>query len=171
MDNLIKRLEKRGWNKKEINKALKIIKKAKQSKTKEGLFLEKRVYWILLAVIITANYSISVALMPILATLKGGIIYAIIIGLGLVFGLLFELVIRSIEHLNKRHHIILAILIPLIAFTNILVISSVSNDISQILELKVVQNNFLVGFVYSIFFVLPYIIYRFILKIEYYSKE
>ena len=129
MENLVNRLEKRGWSKKEIINTINIIRKAKHNKTQENLFLEKRIYWILLAVIIVANFAISVALIPILMTLNGALLYFIIILLGIIFGLLFELVIRSIEHLEKKHHLLLVILIPLIALINVFVISNISNKL------------------------------------------
>lgn len=171
MRNLIKRLEKRGWNKKEISKAVGIIQNAKQNKSKDISFIEKRIYWILLVVIIVANFAISVALIPILITLKGMLLYFVLGLLGIIFGLLFELVIRSIEHLEKKHHVFLAILIPLIALTNILIVLNISNKLAFTLGLKNIQNSIMIVFIYSASFVLPYIIYRFILKIEYYAKE
>ena len=171
MENLRKRLEKRGWQKQEIEKAIGIIKKAKQNKTKESLFLERRIFWILLIVVIAANFAISVALMPLLIALKGFALYFVIVVLGIVFGLVFELVIRSIEHLESRHHLVLAVLIPLIALANVLLISGLSNDLALRLDLQNIHSSFIIGLVYAISFALPYLIYRFILKIEYYAKE
>lgn len=171
MKNLIRRLEKKGWEKKEISKAVGIIHNAKQLKTPESRFLEKRVYWILLFAIVAANFAISVALIPVLMALSGAMLYLIIIMLGIVFGLLFELVIRGIEHLEKRHHILLAILIPLIALANVFVISKISNDLAGTLQLTNFQNPVLISITYAASFVLPYIIYRFVLKIGYYAKE
>ena len=171
MKNLVKRLEKRGWSKKEISKAVTIIKKAKQDKPEDVKFLDKRIYWILLAVVIAANFAISVALIPILMALRGFLLYFVVSTSGIVFGLLFELVIRSIEHLEKKHHLLLAILIPLIAIVNIFVITRVSNNLAATLNLTNFQNSLIVAIVYAVSFVSPYIIYRFILKIEYYAKE
>lgn len=171
MRNLVNRLEKSGWSKKEIIKAVNIIKNAKHKKTKENLFLEKRVYWILLAVIITANFAISIALMPILIALKGMFLYFVIVVLGVVFGLLFELVIRSIEHLETRHHMFLAFLIPAAALINIFIIARISNNLASKLSLKNFQNPVMIALIYATSFVMPYIIYRFALKIEYYAKE
>ena len=171
MDNLIKRLEKRGWNKKEIKKAVGIIKNAKENKPEDTRFLEKHIYWILLIVIIAANFAISISLIPILMALNGMALYLIIIVLGIIFGLLFELVIRGMEHLEKRHHIFLVVLIPLIALINIFVITNVSNNLIKTLNLKNAQISIIVAAVYAVSFVLPYIIYRFILNIEYYAKE
>ena len=170
MENLKKRLEKRGWEKNEIEKGVSLIKKAKQNKTKENLFLERRVYWILLIIIITANFTISAALMPLLIALSGFGLYFVIIVLGIIFGLAFELVIRTIEHLEKTHHIVLALFIPLTALANVFVISWLSNDIALGFGLKNFHSPLMVGLAYAVSFVLPYFVYRFILKREYYSK-
>ena len=171
MQNLLKRLEKRGWNKKDISKTVEIIHNAKRLKTPEAVFLQKRIDWILLVIIIVANFAISIALIPILMTLSGITLYFIIVILGIVFGLLFELLIRSIEHFEKKHHIFLAILIPLIALANVFITSKISNDLTKILQLTNFNNPIIIAFVYAVSFVLPYIVYRFILKIEYYAKE
>ena len=171
MQNLIKRLEKKGWTRRDINKAVKIINNTKQNKSKSSLAFDRNVYWILLAVIIIANFAISIALVPALVGLKGIFLYIVMGVLGIIFGLLFELVIRSIEHLEKKRHIILAILIPLAALTNIFIISGLSNNLIKALNLTNSHNSVMIGLVYSASFVLPYIIYRFVLKIEYYSRE
>ncbi|MBI2101746.1 hypothetical protein HYT53_03985 [Candidatus Woesearchaeota archaeon] len=171
MENLVKRLEKKGWRKKEIVRAVGIIRDAKQNKPHDIKFLEERIYWVLLAVIITANFAISIALIPVLVALNGAFLYLVLMVLGIVFGLLFELVIRSIEHLEKKHHLLLAVLIPLIALANAFVISNMSNNLMSKLSLANLHNSIVIALVYSVSFVLPYIVYRFVLKIEYYAKE
>ena len=171
MYNLIKRLEAKGWSKKDIIEAVDIIKNAKENKTKASLFLEKKIYWILLVIISVANFAIAVALIPILIALNGFVLYAIIIIIGVVFGLIFEIVIRSMEHLEKKHHIFLVLLIPSIALVNVFFMASMSNTLSKILSLRNIQNQTIISLIYAASFVLPYIVYRFILKIEYYAKE
>jgi len=171
MHNLIKRLEKKGWEKEEISKAVGIIEGVKRNKSRNLIFLEKHIYWILLVVIVTANFAISIALMPLLIALSGAFLYFTIFFIGIVFGLLFELVIRSVEHLEKRHHLILSVFIPLTALVNIFVISGISNNLAIELSLTNIHIPIVVGLVYAASFVLPYIIYRFVLKIEYYAKE
>jgi len=171
MQNLIKRLEKRGWNKKEVSKAVGIIKNAKQDRGNGIIFLEKRIYWILLIVIIVANFAISVSLIPILIALKGMLLYIVLIITGGTFGLLFELVIRSIEHLEKKHHVILAILLPVIALVNVFMMSRISNGLMEELSLTNLHNSIVIALVYAAAFVVPYLVYRFILKKEYYLTE
>ena len=170
MQNLVERLEKRGWGKKEIIKAVEIIRNAKQNKGKDTLFIERRIYWILLIITVVANFAVSVALIPILMSLEGIFLYFIIIILGIVFGLLFELVIRSIEHLEKKHHQLLAMFIPLAALANAFVISKISNNLISTLGFANIHNSMAIAVVYAASFVLPFIVYRFVLKIEYYSK-
>ena len=171
MHNLRRRLEKRGWTAKEIDKAVRIINDAKREKTKDARFLEKRIYWMLLAIITIANFAIAVSLMPILVALNGVFLYVVIVTMGGIFGMLFELVIRGIEHLQKKHHALLAFLVPIIALCNIWIIFNISNDIGLMLGLRNVHNIVLVSIVYAASFTLPYIVYRFILKIGYYAKE
>ena len=171
MENLKKRLEKRGWKNNEIEKAVGIIAKAKQNKTKENLFLGKRIFWILLIILIASNFAVSVALMPLLIALSGAALYFIIMVLGLIFGLAFELVIRTIEHLEYRHHLFLAVFIPLTALINAFIISGLSNDLAAGLSLQNSHSPLAVGLVYAVSFVLPYMVYRFVLKREYYARE
>lgn len=171
MRNLVDRLEKRGWGRKDIIKAVEIIKKAKKDKPKEIKFLDERIYWILLTIMVAANFAISVAIMPLLIALKGIFLYFILIVLGIVFGLLFELVIRSIEHLEKQHHVFLAFLIPLTALANVFVISNISNNLARTLNLTNAHNSIIIAIVYAVSFVLPYVAYRFVLQIGYYVKE
>ena len=171
MENLIKRLEKRGWSGKEIEKAVGIIQDAKQNKSKASLFLEKRIYLLLLIIILASNFAVSIAMVPLLIALNGMALYFLIVVLGIIFGLLFELVIRSVEHLEKKHHIMLAFLIPITALINIFIISGLSNGLTGKLNLRNTHTPIIIALVYAVSFVLPYIIYRFVLKMEYYAKE
>lgn len=171
MRNLVDRLEKKGWSRKDIIRTVESIKNAKKNKPRDIIFIERRIFWILLIIIIASNFAVSVALLPLLVALRGALLYFAIIILGLFFGLLFELVIRSMEHLEKHHHLFLAFLIPLAALANIFIISTVSNNLARELNLANIHNPIMISIAYSVSFVLPYIVYRFILKIGYYVKE
>ena len=170
MHNLVDRLEKKGWSRKDIIRTVETIKNAKKKQPKDIIFIERRIFWILLITIIAANFAVSVALLPLLVALKGALLYIIIIILGIIFGLLFELVIRSMEHLGRQHHIFLAFLIPIIALMNIFIMSRISNRLAQSLGLANAHNPVVMSIVYSASFALPYIISRFVFKIGYYAK-
>ena len=171
MHNLETRLLRKGWNKKDLDKAIKIIKSAKKNKEPHTVFLEKKIYWVLLIVIVTANFAISIGLLPLLIVLHDYILYSVILMIGVMFGLVFELVIRSIEHLEKKHHLFLAFLIPASALISAFIISKISNDVVSKLGISNYHAPIVIALVYALSFVAPYILYRFVFKIEYYAKE
>ena len=162
MQNLIKRLEKRGWKKKDISKAVSIIKSSKRNKESHKIF------WVIcvLGVVLTITYAISFLLDFLLVFLNGFFMYAIIFALGISFGLLTEISVRSIEQLEKKHHFFLAIAIPLVSFIAIFFFILNSNLFARIKE---INDSAIVSLVYSFSFAMPYLVYRFIFKKEYYS--
>ena len=170
MQNLIKRLEKKGWKRQEIIRAVSLIQEAKRNKTEESLFLGKRIYWVLLAIIVTANFAIAVSIIPLLLALKGFGLYFIIAAIGFVFGVLFEVVIRSIEHLETGHHIALAAIIPVTAIISGFLITGFSNEMSSAFRIKNFHEPFAVALAYAASFSLPYIACRFVMKRGYYSE-
>ncbi len=171
MKNQIKMLEKRGWSKEEINKALNIIHNAKQIKTPETRFLEKRTYWILLVIIAIANFAISISIIPILIAIHGLFLYFLMAFFGIAFGFLIEIVIRSIEHLERKHHAFLVFFVPFTALLNIFFIIKVSNQLATTLNPENIHDPLTIALVYAASFVLPYIFYRFVLKIDYYAEK
>mgnify|MGYP001394090211 CR=1 FL=1 len=161
MEGIKNYLVEKGWNKKDINKTLKIIEKAKKSKSPQIKALDKFVYWFSLLIAVIGNLIISISLIPILLVLKGVSLYIVVITLGLSFGLLFELLVRGIENLDVKHHLFLGIIIPVIAVINFFVIS---NSLEELIGLKNPQDPIIVGSVYTIAFMLPYISYQIFLK-------
>ena len=154
-------LIKKGWSKKDINKTVKIIEKAKKNKHPKIKLLDKYIYWICLVFVIGANCIIAVALIPELVTLKGLILYLVIITLGISFGLLFELLIRTIEHLKTEHHLFLGIIIPILALINFII---VAKNTKILIGIENPQNPITIGAIYAIAFMLPYIFYQIFLK-------
>ena len=100
MEEIKNKLVEEGWKKRDINKTIRIIEKAKENKHPKIKLLDKTVYWFSLLIAIVGNLIISISLIPVLLALKGQQLYFIIIVLGISFGLLFELLIRTIENLK-----------------------------------------------------------------------
>ena len=161
MKSLEKRLAEKGWAKKDIAKAINLIEKAKQNKHPKIKLLDKAVYWLSLLIAIIGNLVISVALVPFLLVLSSFQLYAILIVIGISFGLLFELLLRKIENLAARHHIFLGILIPSLAVLNFVV---VLNNTERFIGIKASSSPLIIGSIYAIVFMLPYIVYNSFLK-------
>jgi len=158
------KLTKRGWTKKEINDTLKIFREAKNNKHPAIKFLDKSVYWIALVATILGNFIISVVLIPFLLTLRDFQLYLVIVTIGLTFGSLFELLIRSITHLEARHHLFFGFLVPIIAVINVFVITLYSKGLEKKLMIESAYNPLVVSVVYGAAFIIPYVFYRLFLK-------
>ena len=161
MDDTRKYLLEKGWKRKDIESAIKIIRHAKKHKHPKIKLLDKAVYWISLVVAIAGNFVISIALMPFLLALSGLRLFLFITILGVSFGLLFELLVRGIENLEAKHHIFLGIIIPVITAINFIM---VSNNLKKLIGVESPQDPIIVGAVYSISFILPYVSYQVFLK-------
>jgi len=161
MKNIENYLTEKGWKKRDINKAIKIIEQAKASRHSKIKLLDKAVYWFSLVIAIIGNFIISLVLIPFILALSGVQLYLIVITLGFAFGLLFELLIRTIENLETKHHLFLGIIIPILAVINFIIIS---NNIKKLIGIESLQDPIIVGSVYAIAFILPYISYQVFLK-------
>ena len=74
-------------------------------------------YWTLLIIAIIGNFLVSVVLVPFLLILKGPSLYFCLFFLGLSFGYLFSFVLRSIERINPKQHILANVFIPSLALS------------------------------------------------------
>ena len=167
MRDIKKRLEQKGWSKKDISKTVGIIEQAKANKHPKIKILDKLVFWASLAVAIIGNFIISISLIPILLALNNLPLYIVLITLGVAFGLLFELLIRTIEHLEAKHHIFLGIMMPIIAIINVIIIVTFSNNLEKVINIQNPHSPLLVGVIYAFAFILPYLIYQLFLKNRY----
>lgn len=156
-------LLKKGFSKEEAKKTIDIINKAKRQKSHKIQFLDILVYWSLLIVTIIGNMIISIILIPFLLAFKKVPLYSTIFILAILFGTLFDQLLRQIEHLENKHHIIAGIFIPVLAVINVYYMTSFSNDLTETLRLPISLNSpLLVSIIYLIAFILPFMIHNLI---------
>ena len=167
MPDIKKRLEQKGWSKKDISRTIKIIEQAKANRHPKIKMLDKSVYWISLLVAIIGNFIISISLIPILLALNNLPLYIVLITLGVSFGLLFELLIRTIEHLEAKHHVFLGVMMPIIAVINVVIIVTLSNNLEKIINIENPHSPLFAGIVYALAFMMPYLAYQLFLKGKY----
>lgn len=152
--------EDRKWTDEHIEKTLEIIEKSKENKTKGIRFLDTVVYWAVLIVAIIGNIILSIILIPFMLVLKHFLLYIVIFVLAFVFGLFFDLLLREIEHLDQPHHIIAGLFIPALAIINVFYMTTFANYLTKTIQLNNIHNPILVGFVYTIAFIAPYLFYK-----------
>ncbi len=153
------RLLEKGFSKKEAKRTIDIIKKAKERKSLKIKFLDSIIYWTLLVVTIIGNMIISIILIPFLLAFKRIPLYFTIIILAAMFGFLFDQLIRDIENLERKHHIIAWVFIPALAIINVYYMASFTNYLIQSLKLPIApEPPLLIGIIYVVAFIIPYIV-------------
>lgn len=123
--------------------------------------LNKVVYWGALLVAIVGNLIVSVVLIPFLLVLSKMQLYIIIIIIGIAFGALFNMLLKDIEELDKKHHVIAGIFIPALAIINVFIMTQLANYLTVLIGVNNVPHNpFVISVIYVASFSLPYILYK-----------
>lgn len=148
---------KKGWTREEIKKAEAFLEKTEP----HDIFFSKITFWSALVVVIFANLLVSLILIPFLIVLEKWILYFTVIILAGIIGFLYNLLITDIGHLEKKHHFLAGIIIPIIALANVVIMVLISNKFIADLKLQTSPHNPLViGIVFALAFITPYLIER-----------
>lgn len=154
---------RKGWTDQEIADTLKVIK---SEKFQNYMHIQKQsnvvVYWGLIVLMVVCNFAASVFLIPLFVSSESYWIYLMVVVLGLVFGALFDIVIRNLEHIEKHHHTIASVLILLLAILNFTIVVIISNKLDVIIGFSVKHNPIIVSLWYVLAFIMPYAFNRFI---------
>ena len=147
-------LKEKGWTEQEIERAKNIIEKHEW----HDVFFSKIVFWSALLVTIFANLLVSLILIPFLIVLNEWVLFSVVALLGLMIGFVYNFLITDIGHLEKKHHLLAGIIIPIITLANLVVMVIYSNRF--ITELKVnnpLHNPWLIALLFSAMFILPFL--------------
>lgn len=85
----------------------------------------RTIYWLVLLVMGIANFLIFVALIPFMLIINTNQLLVVIGAIGLLFGLIFNYLVKDIEHLQPKHHIFAAVLIPVLSIINIVILINI----------------------------------------------
>jgi len=150
-------LLKKGWNEEEIKRAENILDKVEH----HDIFFSKITFWSALVVIIFANLLISLVLIPFLIVLDSWILYFTIAVLALIIGFLYDLLVTDIKILERKHHLLAGLIIPILALINIVVMVLVSNRFIADLKLQNQPHNpWILGVVFAVALIMPYLVNR-----------
>ena len=114
-------------------------------------------YWTTLLVMTICNLIVALIVLPMLLALKGMFVILVIFVLGLIFGLIFNHLIRDITHLERRHHFFAAVFIPAMAVIDLFAAVNVANRIASLIQLPVHQDPFTITMMFVIGFMVPYV--------------
>ena len=148
------KLSRKGWTEKEVEKVEDVVYKARE----HDLHYSKIVFWSALVVIIFANILVSLVLIPFIIALNTLGLYLIVALMAGVIGFLYNFLVNDIGHLEKKHHVLAGILVPLIAIGNLFMMVMVANRFTADLKLENSHDPLMIGIVFAIVFIIPYLI-------------
>ncbi len=159
-DALRSRLLKKGWTREEIDKTINMLHG--EGKQEKHIFFKKELnitlYWTTLLLLTVCNFLISIVLIPFLIVTNPFQLDITVAVLGVIFGLFFNHIIRDIEHIEAKHHLIAAIFIPAVALINVFLMVSVANSFAEKFEFAKQHNPVFTSIIYVAAFLAPYII-------------
>lgn len=151
-------LRRKGWKENEIDHAAAILEK----ETMHLKHITKIVLWSALLLIVLGNIIVSLVLVPFLIVLNQYVLYGFIVILGAMIGFLYNFLIKDIGTLERKHHLSASVIIPILAVINMVVMVFVANGfISELNINNSPHNPWIVAIVFSVSFILPYIIGQF----------
>ena len=156
------RLLEKGWSEQEIEKTMNLMYSEEKREKQVGFVKATHpiIYWVGLVVAIIGNLLLAVTLIPFLMILNSLQLYIILGIVGFVFGGLFNVILKDIEHVDQTHHIVAGIFIPAIALITVYIMTTVANRFNEIINNQNPHNAVLLSIVYLVCFSTPYLIYK-----------
>ncbi|MEM4264055.1 MAG: hypothetical protein QW666_04160 [Candidatus Woesearchaeota archaeon] len=138
-------------------RTINIIDRAKERKTGTILFIDEFVYFFLLFTGVLGNFFISVTLVPLMLIMSGFYLYASLFLIGLAFGALINGLLKELQKIEEKRHIIPSLLLGAVALINIYIMTRLANILEAKLELLTPTHSpLLVSIVYVAAFLIPY---------------
>jgi hypothetical protein len=155
-------LLEKGWTEEEIEKTMGLLYSTdKQEKHMNFVSATHPViYWVGLVIAIVGNLLISVTLIPFLMILNSMQLYIILGIVGVVFGAMFNVILKDIEHIDQTHHVMAGIFIPAIALITVYVMTNVANRFNDIIRNPNPHNAVILSIIYLCCFSAPYALYK-----------
>jgi hypothetical protein len=155
------KLLEKGWPKEAALKTARILAKAEEAKPDGIRTLDKVVHWVALLIIVLGTFVVSILLVPLLLVASGPALAGLLVGVGVGFGLLFEVVVSKLERLEHRPPIVAGLFIPVLALINVYVITSLTNRLAALAKLESgIHDPILVSIVYVAAFSLPFMLHK-----------
>lgn len=151
-------LENKGWQPHHIERAVAVLQSSASVKPEGVRMLDALIYWIALALAILGNFSLSIALIPVLLAFNDIALFVSTAIAAVLFGTVLDFILKEIEHLRKSHLIIPELFIPTIALINVYIITNLSNDVAVLLKLPTTHNPVTVSLIYMFCFIIPHFV-------------
>ena len=143
-----KLLLQKGWLISEIEHAEKALEREP--------FFVPMLFWCAVFVVFLGNVLASFVLIPFLIALESWILYMVVALLAIMTGAIYTFLITDIGLLERKHHLVASVMIPLLGLGNMVVVALAANRLIAKLPVATQQHNpLLLGIVFGMAFLLP----------------
>lgn len=161
-------LKEKGWSDLEIKRAESILEKSE----KHDLFFSKMIFWTAIVIIFFGNLLVSVVLIPFILLLNRNLVYMVVIVLAACIGFLYNFLINDIGHLERKHHVLAGIILPVLAIGNMILMVIASNKFLDRIEPGIEHYDpLIVAAIFVVSFMLPYLLDRIRIHFREKNKE
>ncbi|MBW2967754.1 hypothetical protein KY362_04665 [Candidatus Woesearchaeota archaeon] len=160
--SLRQRLVEKGWSEEEIEKTMHIMF-SPEKRDKHAHYIASThpiIYWVGLFIAIIGNILLSVTLIPFLMILSSAQLYIILGVVGAIFGAMFNHILRDIEHVDEKHHVMAGVFIPGVALITVYMMTTVANAFNEVINNPNPHNAIILSVIYIVCFSAPYFVYK-----------
>ena len=150
----------KGWKASEIEEASKILEEAEDSKDHKVKTLDGLLIAVLGALMIANGFVCAQFLVPFIYILPAGFLIIISAVIGLIFSILFTLVIYDVEKIHHQHETNLFIAFIASGIVNFYLILEFTAQFGVKTKLTLTQNIYLIAGMYLAAFLIPHVIYQ-----------
>jgi lipopolysaccharide export LptBFGC system permease protein LptF len=143
---------------KEFRHKFRLVEQSIKQKSVVEQKLHTFVSWTAMALLVFTNFLAAILLVPFLLFFEGTGQYVIVALFGIGFGLIFNLMIHSIEHLGDRHHVIAGVVVPCFALIDIVILFGLVEKAKEALSIDTTYNYTFIVILFIVAFLVPYII-------------
>lgn len=158
-DKILGKLKKKGWSEDEVEHARLVFEEHRLEHHIFPPIVDLTIYWIVIITIVASNIAAFFFMLPMIVVFDNIFSYAFIGVLGFSLGLVFELVMRDLTHLEKHHKFFISAIIPVLS---VLIFLYLMYFIQR--NFQPISNPFrhplYFSLTYSISFILPYYVQK-----------
>ncbi|MGV8171387.1 MAG: hypothetical protein ACP5OA_01705 [Candidatus Woesearchaeota archaeon] len=150
----------KGWNVSEIEQASKILDDAENDKKNKITTTDKFLVLILVSLMLANGFVCSTLLVPFIYSVSIKIILIIAATIGIVFSVLFTILIYDIEKIRQKHETNLFVVYIVNGVINFYLILEFTARFGAQTKLPLENNIYVVAGTYLLAFLAPHVMYR-----------
>jgi len=150
----------KGWNVSEIEQASKILDDAENDKKNKITATDKFLVLILISLMLANGFVCSTLLVPFIYSTSIKIILIIAATIGIVFSVLFTILIYDIEKIRQKHETNLFVVYIVNGIINFYLILEFTARFGAQTKLPLENNIYVVAGTYLLAFLAPHVMYR-----------